>query len=92
MAREHVTERAVVDHIGPSEVLLDDLTGVVEIRALILDLLQTSWIPLDHGLGARFATLEFGAVRDAVAHLARALPNVGGRLTKHAEYLPRGLD
>eukprot|EP00966_Prymnesium_polylepis_P040647 943230-Prymnesium_polylepis.1 len=77
VAREHVTERSVVDHIGPGAVPLDDFTSMVEITALSLDLLEASGLPLDHGLGARLTTLDFGAVCDAVAQLARALPNVG---------------
>ena len=42
VAGEDIAEGAVIDHVGPGLVFLDDLPGTVEVTALSLDLLQAS--------------------------------------------------
>ena len=91
MAGEHVAEGAVVDHLRPGLVLLDDLTRAIEIGTLALDLLEAPGLPLDHGLGSGLARLWLRAVGDAVRQLARPLSDVGGWLPEHPAYLACGL-
>jgi hypothetical protein len=62
-----------------------------EIGPLALDLLEAPGLPFDHGLGPGLARLELCAVGDAVAQLARPLPDVRGWLTEHASHFAGGL-
>eukprot|EP00966_Prymnesium_polylepis_P220568 5102287-Prymnesium_polylepis.1 len=87
MAREHIAEGAVVDHIGPCPVFLDDFTRTVEVGSLSLDLLQAARLPMDDRLCPRLAALELGAVCNTVAQLARALAHMRGGLTQHPPHL-----
>ena len=87
VAGEHIAEGSVVDHIGPGTVLLNDLTGTIEVAALSLDLLEASWLSMDKWFCPWLAGLELGAVGDAVAELACPLADVGGGLADHAANL-----
>ena len=87
VAGEDIAERAVVDHIGPSSVLLDDLPGTIEVTALSLDLLQASWLSVNDWFCSWLAGLELGAIGDAVAEFACPLADVGGGLADHAANL-----
>ena len=91
VAREDVTQRAVVDHRGPCPVPLDNLTRAIEVGSLALDLLETSGLSQDHGLGAGLARLELCAVGDAVRQLAGPLSHVRRGLAEHASDFARGL-
>ena len=91
VARKDVTQRAIVDHRGPCPVPLDDLTRAIEVGSLALDLLETSGLSQDHGLGAGLARLELCAVGDAVRQLAGPLSHVRRGLAEHASDFTRGL-
>ena len=91
MAGEHIAERAIIDDGGPGLVSLDDVTRAVEITPLAFYLLQAAWLPFDHRFSPWLAAFKLGAVRNAVAELARALPHMSGGLDKHAPDLARRL-
>eukprot|EP00966_Prymnesium_polylepis_P076431 1771548-Prymnesium_polylepis.1 len=84
VAGEHIAERAVVDHIGPGTVLLDDLSGAVEVTAFSLDLLEAARLSMNDWFCSRFACIILDTVGNAVAQLARAPADVGGGLADHA--------
>eukprot|EP00966_Prymnesium_polylepis_P324623 7380647-Prymnesium_polylepis.2 len=92
VSSEDIAEGAVVYDIRPGPVPLDDLSCPIQIRALALDLLQAPGLPLDDGVCAWFASLELGAVCDAVAQLASALPNKRSGLAQHPPHFSSGLD
>ena len=87
VAGEDIAEGAIIDHVGPSAMFLDDLPGTIEVTALSLDLLQAAWLSVDDWFCPRFAGLELGAVCDAVAEFACPLADVGGGLADHASNL-----
>ena len=87
VAGEDIAEGAIIDHVGPGAMFLDDFPGTVEVTALSLDLLQAAWLSMDDWFCPRFAGLELGAVGDAVAELACPLADVGGGLADHAVHL-----
>ena len=87
VAGEDIAERAVVDHIGPGTVLLDDLPGAVEVAALSLDLLEAAWLSVNDRLRAWLACILLDTVGDAVAEFACPLADVGGGLADHASNL-----
>ena len=82
VARKHIAERAVVDDGGPSAVALYDFTRAVEITPLALYLLEAARLALDHRLSPWLAAFKLGAVRNAIAELAGALPHMSGGLAK----------
>eukprot|EP00966_Prymnesium_polylepis_P024792 571683-Prymnesium_polylepis.1 len=61
VAGEHIAEGAIIDHVCPGLVFLDDLSGAVEVTAFSLDLLQAAWLSMNDWFCAWLAGLELGA-------------------------------
>eukprot|EP00966_Prymnesium_polylepis_P189602 4393171-Prymnesium_polylepis.1 len=92
VAGEDIAEGAIIDHVGPSLVFLDNLAGAVEVATLSLYLLEAAWLSMNDWFCAWLAGLEFGVVSDAIAEFACPLADVRGGLSDHAAHLACRLD